>query len=98
MGSFACRYEVSAATKAGDNYVGRVLRAVIRDEDPTRDKEALSVIFKTAPVSQVRRDTFRSGIIFRNEGNMYQTVLPTLNAFLKEHGLSDSENYPCTPR
>jgi len=77
--------------------VGRVLRAVIK-EGGGHPREPLSLIVKTAPTSKVRRDLFRTDVIFSNEANVYRRVLPILNAFLKTRGLSDSDHYPNTPR
>jgi len=58
----------------------------------------LSLIFKAPSTNRERHQMMGGDVLFRTEKNVYETVLPTLNNFLKKHGVADLPVFPGTAR
>ena len=65
-------------------------------ENQNGEEKRLSVIFKAS--SKARDDMIEGSALFCTERNMYETVFPTLNNFLKKHGVADHPIFPGIPR
>ena len=92
------RFTITRGSKPGDNFIGRVYRAVIEETDESKPKKCLPLIFKASPLNKFRRQMFSSDQVFVNEVQMYEEVLPTLNEILNKYGVANSAAMPATAR
>nr|XP_021187394.2 uncharacterized protein LOC110374136 [Helicoverpa armigera] len=72
--------------QAGDNFMGNVKRINIEGENGN-----MNMIIKIAPSNEVARQTYQSGLMFRNEHVVYTKVLPKFVQLQKAAGVPPEE-------
>ena len=78
-----CKVVMSAASAKGDNYLGVLHRASIKDP---KGKE-LNVVIKIPPSSAARREQFSVRQCFLRESQFYDSVYPMFKKFQEDKGI-----------
>lgn len=84
--------EITSCIKKGDNFIGILYRIFAKNST----KQVL-VICKTEPESEVRRQEFRTSMLFEREILVYKDLFPLYEELQKDHKVSESSkfnNYP----
>ncbi|XP_075221441.1 uncharacterized protein LOC142324499 [Lycorma delicatula] len=74
-------FKVETGSRRGDNYTAMLFRVVINLTDGSEE----SLIIKCLPDSIVRRQAFKSDVLFQNEVAFYTQALPALLSFQEEN-------------
>uniref|UniRef100_A0A2A4JCM6 CHK kinase-like domain-containing protein n=1 Tax=Heliothis virescens TaxID=7102 RepID=A0A2A4JCM6_HELVI len=72
--------------QAGDNFMGSLKRINIEGENGT-----ISMILKIASSNEITRQTYHTGLMFKNEHIMYTEVLPKFVQLQKDAGVPPEE-------
>lgn len=80
----------SSGSKAGDGFMGIMLRVHIRGVRNGRQDE-LSLMLKMPPTNKARRIQFQSAVMFERESLVYRTILPMYVDFQKAKGLTTDD-------
>lgn len=87
--------KIAYLTAPGDNYGSIMLKVDLTLQDKNNQKDNLSVVAKIIPISEYFQEAFNVQVTFKNEIAFYATILPTLNNFKKQHGITeDSDLFP----
>lgn len=78
-----CSVTIDSASAKGDNYIGVLYRACVKDPE---DKE-LKVIIKLPPQNVARREQFFARPCFLRESEFYDTVYPMFKKFQESKGI-----------
>lgn len=81
------KYDVvySPGSAKGDNYVGVIYKAQVKDKENGDIK--LNLIVKLPPQSEVRREEFLSNAFFTREALFYDDVFPLFKKFQEQKGI-----------
>lgn len=80
---------ISAGSSKGDNYLGVIYRAQVKDKVTNENK--LNLIFKLPPQSETSRKEMFAAEFFRREAGFYDYVYPIYKKFQEDKGI-DVEN------
>ncbi|CAG9802462.1 unnamed protein product [Chironomus riparius] len=80
---------ISAGSSKGDNYLGVIYRAQVKDKVTNENK--LNLIVKLPPQNEVSRKEMFAGEFFKREAGFYDNVYPIYEQFQKDKGI-DVEN------
>ena len=78
-----CKVVINAASAKGDNYIGVMYRANIKDP---KGKE-LNVIIKLPPPNAARREQFSARPCFVRESEFYDEIYPMFKKFQEDKGI-----------
>ena len=78
-----CRIVIDSASGKGDNYIGVLHRANIKDPN---GKE-LNVIIKLPPPNAARREQFHAHAAFVRESEFYDSIYPMFKKFQEDKGI-----------
>uniref|UniRef100_A0A2A4JD29 CHK kinase-like domain-containing protein n=1 Tax=Heliothis virescens TaxID=7102 RepID=A0A2A4JD29_HELVI len=74
--------------EAGDNFMGNLKRIKIEGENGN-----MSMIIKTAPPNEIARESYQSGLMFKNEHIIYTELLPKCDQLQKAAGVPLEEHF-----
>lgn len=80
--------EISPLTVLGENYGSLMLKVDLTLEDEKNRIEQLSLVAKMIPENQFFQDLFNTQLTFKLEAAFYQTIVPTLQNFQREKGIT----------
>lgn len=78
---------ITRLTKQGEHYGSIMLKLDIEIENES--SRILHTVAKKLPIDPMLQDAFNIQVTFRKEIAFYETVLPTLQEFQREQGVSD---------
>lgn len=90
--------EIEAGSQHGDNFLGVIIRAILKGTRHGIANSELHLLCKLAPENKHRREAFQTSAAFARELYAYQTILPTLLRFQQEKGVKDSECFRSYPQ
>lgn len=81
--------EISVFTKPGENYGSIILRVLVKLEDThTGEERLLDAVGKIIPESKKTQEVFNTQVTFRNECKFYSSIVPMLDKFVRNKGIS----------
>lgn len=82
--------KISRLTAAGDNYGSTMLLVDVDLKNVKTGKvNTLNTVAKTVPTNEFIVQMFQPEITFNKEIELYNTIIPTLQQFQKDHGIKD---------
>lgn len=100
-GFIDCKIETTAGSKPGDNFLG-VLTAItvsgMRMINGVAKSDALYLICKAPPLSEIRKKNWKSKMVFDREIYIYTKLLPAFVRFQREKGLSETDLFSAYPK
>lgn len=95
------KIETTAGSKHGDNFLG-VMTAItvagMRTVDGVAKADALYLICKAPPTSEIRKKNWKSRCVFEREIYVYTKLLPAFVRFQREKGLSEADSFLSFPK
>lgn len=95
------KIETTAGSKPGDNFLG-VMTAItisgMRMVNGTAKADALYLICKSPPLSEIRQKNWKSKIVFDREVFVYTKLLPAFDRFQREKGLNAIDSFHAYPK
>ncbi|CAH1155958.1 unnamed protein product [Phaedon cochleariae] len=79
---------ISRLTSYGENYGSEMLKVDLTLKDETGHTEELSVVAKLIPESEFFRVLFNVQVSFKVETAFYDTIVPALQEFQRQHGVT----------
>lgn len=81
--------KITPLTAPGENFGSTILKVdlVVQNEDKT--KEDLSIVAKLIPTMEFFREMFNVKVTFKIETAFYDIIVPTLQDFQREQGMTD---------
>lgn len=93
FGEYTIEHE--AGSNNGDGFNGTMIAVTIIGKH--RD-DRLSLICKLKIANETRQENFQADLIFDREVLMYNTILPALESFQREHGLNAGDGLRAYPK
>lgn len=81
--------QVHNITAPGENFGSTILRVDIVLEDDRELRESLSLFGKMLPPTKMFRELFNVEVTFKLEAAFYEVIVPTLQNFQRERGVTD---------
>lgn len=81
--------KVTNLTAGGENYGSTVVKVDIVLEDECEFRESLSLFGKMIPPTELFRELFNIQVAFKLEASFYNVIVPTLQKFQRENGITD---------
>lgn len=101
-GFIDCKIErTPGSNQHGDNFLG-VMTAItvsgMRMVNGTAKADALHLICKSPPLSEIRKKNWKSKMVFEREIYIYTKLLPAFDRFQREKGLNESDSFRAYPK
>lgn len=93
--------ETTAGSKNGDNFLGVVSAVTVtgmRSINGVTKSDALHLICKAPPLSEIRKKNWKSKLVFEREIYIYTKLLPAFERFQREKGLNESDLFLAYPK
>lgn len=96
------KIETTAGSKNGDNFLGVVTAVTVtgmrRMINGAIESDALHLICKAPPLSEIRKKNWKSKLVFEREIYIYTKLLPAFDRFQREKGLNESDLFLAYPK